>query len=95
MTSGGQHTITWKTNTTIAPVVRIVLSYTLNNGLTWKKIDTSGDSADDGSFIWNVPPVANQKNSCKVKILLKDTYANTVGSDMSDGVFTIQPVPLP
>jgi hypothetical protein len=91
MTSGGQHTITWKTNTTAAPVDHIVLSYTLNNGLTWKKIDTTADSGDDGSFLWNVPNVATQKDNCKVKIVLKDSSGNTVGSDLSDGVFTIQP----
>ena len=95
ITSGGQHTITWKTNTTIAPVDHIVLSYTLNDGLTWKTIDTTADSADDGSFIWNVPDVSKQKNNCKVKIVLKDASGNTVGSDVSDGVFTIQPTPLP
>jgi len=94
ITSGGQHTITWTTNDTVAEVHHIVLSYTLNNGLTWKKIDTSADSADDGSFIWNVPDVSNQKDNCKVKIVLKDSSGNTVGSDVSDGVFTIQPAPL-
>ena len=95
ITSGGQHTITWTTNTTVAPVDYIVLSYTLNNGLTWKTIDTTADSVDDGSFIWNVPDVARQKNNCRVKIVVKDAFGNTVGSDVSDGVFTIQPVPLP
>jgi hypothetical protein len=93
--SGGQHTITWTTNTTIAPVDHIVLSYTLNDGLTWKKIDATADSVDDGSFIWDVPDVANQKDNCKVKIVLKDAFGNTVGSDVSDGVFTIQPALLP
>ena len=95
MTSGGQHTITWTTNATVAEVDHIVLSYTLNNGLSWKKINPSADSADDGSFIWNVPDVSKQKNNCKVKIVLKDASGNTVGSDVSDGVFTIQPTPLP
>jgi hypothetical protein len=95
ITSGGQHTITWKTNTTIAPVDHIVLSYTLNDGLTWKTIDTTADSVDDGSFVWNVPDVSNQKNNCKVKIVLKDASGKTVGSDVSDGVFTIQLAPLP
>jgi hypothetical protein len=94
MTSGGQHTIAWTTNATVAPVDRITLSYTLNDGRTWKKIDTTGDTADDGSFIWNVPDVAKQKDHCKVKIVLKDAFGNTVGSDVSDGVFTIQPAPL-
>jgi hypothetical protein len=89
LTSGGQHTITWTTNATIAEVKRIVLSYTLNNGLTWKTIDTSVDSANDGSFTWNVPTVTSPKNNSKVKIVLKDASGNTVGSDVSD-VFTIQ-----
>jgi hypothetical protein len=95
LTSGGQHTVTWTTNATKAPVDHIVLSYTLNNGRTWKRIDTTADSADDGSVIWNVPDVTSQKNNCRVKIVLKDISGNTVGSDASDGVFTIQLPPLP
>ena len=95
LTSGGEHTITWATNATKTPVDHIVLSYTLNNGRRWMRIDTAADSVDDGSFIWNVPNVPNQKNNCKVKIVLKDASGNTVGSDVSDGVFTIQTSPLP
>jgi hypothetical protein len=71
----------------------VQLSYTLDNGVTWKTINTTGDSSDDGSFLWNVPEVAEEKNNCKVKIVLKDASGKTLGSDVSDGVFTIQPAP--
>jgi hypothetical protein len=56
-------------------------------------IDTSGDPSDDRSFIWTVPPVTKAKTKCKVKIVLKDINDRTVGSDVSDGFFTILPSP--
>jgi hypothetical protein len=89
LTSNVTHTITWTTNGTSIPVDHIVLSYTLNNGETWKTIDTSGDPLDDGSFDWPVPSVNGTKEKCKVKIVLKDAQGKTVGSDVSDEKFTI------
>ena len=93
LTSGDQFLITWTTNPNVPPVKRVQLSYTLDNGVTWKTINTTGDSSDDGSFLWNVPEVTEEKNNCKVKIVLKDASGKTLGSDVSDGVFTIQPAP--
>jgi hypothetical protein len=91
LTSNVTHTIIWTTNGTSAPVDHIVLSYTLNNGETWKTIDTSGDPFDDGSFDWLVPSVNGSKERSKVKIVLKDAQGNTVGNDVSDETFTISP----
>jgi hypothetical protein len=92
LTSNSTHTITWTTNATSAQVDHIVLSYTQNNGDTWKTIDTSGDPLDDGSFDWLVPQVNGTKGKSKVKIVLKDAQGNTVGSDVSDETFTISPL---
>jgi hypothetical protein len=47
-----------------------------------------------GSYSWAVPWVA-PSTTCKVKVVLKDASGKTVGSDVSDGVFTIRPVPIP
>ena len=91
LTSNSTHTITWTTNGTSVPVNHIVLSYTPNNGQTWKTIDTSGDPLDDGSFDWPVPQVNGIKGKCKVKIMLKDDSGKTVGKDLSDETFTISP----
>jgi hypothetical protein len=93
LTSGDQFFITWTTNPNAPPVKRVQLSYTLNNGLTWKTIDTTGDSSNDGSFLWTVPDVTQEMINCKVKIVLKDASGKTLGSDVSDGVFTIRPAP--
>jgi hypothetical protein len=91
LTSNSTHTITWTTNATSVPVDHIVLSYTQNNGQTWKTIDTSLDPLDDGNFDWTVPQVNDVKEKSKVKIVLKDDQGNTVGSDVSDETFSISP----
>jgi hypothetical protein len=46
------------------------------------------DTANDGSFIWDVPNVTRQMSNFKVKIVLKDATGNIVGSDVNDGFFT-------
>ncbi|MEM7828519.1 MAG: hypothetical protein QW561_04185, partial [Candidatus Aenigmatarchaeota archaeon] len=41
--SGDSYEIKWTTNATKKPVSKVILSYTLNGGLTWKAIDMTGD----------------------------------------------------
>ena len=91
LTSESLYLITWTTNPNVPPVDHVQLSYTLDNGDTWKAINTSADPSDDGSFVWTVPKVTKDKNNCRVKVVLKDASGKTLGSDVSDGVFTIQP----
>ena len=92
-TSGENRTITWMTNETIAPVVKVKLFYTKNDGVTWLPIMTiTGNNS--GTYNWKVPGVPKNKKNCRVKVLLKDAMGNSVGSDASDRAFTIQPVPL-
>jgi len=91
LTGGGLHTITWQTNGTKKPVEKVVLKYTKNGGTKWKKIDTLTENT--GSYDWTVPDVPKTKSKCLVKVLLKDANGKTVGSDMSDGYFTIEPAP--
>jgi hypothetical protein len=83
---GTPHTITWHTNGTIRPVANAKLFYTTNGGSTWKAIKTL--IGNPGSHNWTIPNVSS--SSCKVKVVLKDSSNVTIGSDMSDGVFTIQ-----
>jgi hypothetical protein len=87
LTSGSTHTITWQTNGTIRPVASVKLSYSINGGGSWKAIKTV--TGNPGSYNWPVPYVSS--SSCKVKLVLKDAGGATVGNDVSDGVFTIQP----
>jgi hypothetical protein len=51
----------------------------------------SADPSNDGIFSWKVPSVTKDKTRCKVKVVLKDAVGNSVGSDMSDNIFTILP----
>jgi len=87
LTPGNSHTITWRTNATIRPVVSTKLFRTMNGGSTWPLIKTL--TGNPGSYNWTVPNVSS--SNCKVKVVLKDSGGVTVGSDISDAFFTIQP----
>ena len=84
--SGNTWTIKWLTNKTVRPVAKTVLKYN-TDGTTWKTMKTISDNP--GTYNWTVPNVSSTK--CKVKVILKDASGITVGSDVSDKVFTIQP----
>ena len=91
-TSGELRSITWKTNETIRPVAKVQLFYTKNNGVTWLPIKTIKGS-NPGTYDWTVPSLTTAKTNCKVKVVLRDSAGNSVGSDVSDQVFTMQPPP--
>ena len=84
---GNPWTITWRTNRTIRPVASVKLFYSINGGSTWKLIKNV--IGNPGSYNSTVPYVSS--SSCKVKVVLKDAGGVTLGSDISDGVFSIQP----
>ncbi len=74
-------------------MILLSLSYSLNDGLTWKSItNTSQLNLFDGGFSWTVPVVSKIKQKCKVKVVFMDIYRKMIG-DVSDGVFTIIPAP--
>jgi hypothetical protein len=85
---GSTQTITWTCNNSKSPVSKVLLSYSSDNGVTWTPIPT--DNINDGSHPWTLPGVKEDKTRSKVKIILKDAMGNTVGSDVSDAVFTIK-----
>jgi len=90
---GETRTISWATNATKRPVARVKLYYTKNNGYTWQLIQKLESNL--GSYSWEVPYVSEIKTECKVKVVLEDAEGNTVGSDRSDTVFTIDPNLIP
>jgi uncharacterized repeat protein (TIGR02543 family) len=89
LNSSGVHNITWVTNGTSRPVSNVKVFLTQNGGATWSLIATV--SGNPGSTIWTIPSVAKATSKCKVKIDLRDDNGVNVGTDVSDGYFTIQP----
>jgi len=69
-------------------VSSVKLSYTLDDGATWRPIPgpITGSPAD-----WTIPTVTKPKTRCKVKLALKCSSGKTIGSDTSDWNFTIEP----
>jgi hypothetical protein len=90
LSSGMIYNIIWTTNGTIRPVSKVILSYTLNGGISWSNIYTFTGS-NPGIYTWTVPTVTATKTKCKIKIVLKDDAGRTIGTDISDGFFTINP----
>jgi subtilisin family serine protease len=92
LTSGNICPIQWDTHVTKKDVATVKLLYTKNGGKTWDNINTL--EGNPGSYDdWTVPDVPKTKRKCKVKVVLKDAKGNTVGSDTSNGYFTIEPAP--
>jgi predicted outer membrane repeat protein len=88
--SGQDVTITWTTHSPIRSVNKVKLSYSLDNGLTWKPfLSQPAVGSNPGSHTVQLPTVKGTKSKCKVKVVLKDSHNITVGSDVSNGVFAI------
>ena len=85
--SGITHAITWQTNATKKPVAKVKLFYTINSGTSWTLIKTL--IGNPGSYNWRIPNVSS--SSCKVKVVLRNASGTTIGKDLSDNFFTIQP----
>jgi hypothetical protein len=85
--SGDTRTITWRSNETISPVAGAKLFYSTNGGTSWKAIKTV--AGNPGRYDWTVPNVSS--SNCKIRAVLKGAGGVTVGSAVSNGVFTIQP----
>jgi hypothetical protein len=87
LTSGNPYAITWTTYATKNPVAKVKIFYTINGGSKWIVIKTL--TGNPGTYNWTVPSASS--SNCKVKVVLKDVNGKTVGNDISDGLFTIQP----
>jgi hypothetical protein len=86
---GRTKVITWTAHGTKRDVAKVKIFYTLNSGATWNLIH--GLDGNPGSYLWAIPPVTS--NKAKVKVVLKDFQGRTVGSDLSDHVFSIRASP--
>ena len=85
---GVEYFVEWKTYQTMNPVDKVELFYSVDNGTTWKTIGTM-TGGNPGTYPWTIPAVKKTKAACKVKVVLKDADGLVVGSDTSDGTFTI------
>jgi hypothetical protein len=90
--TGNTHTIKWVTNKTIRPVKKVKV-------YRWRVNRYSGSgtytlvsciNGNPGTYNWTAP-ASSDDESHKIKVVLKDELGNTIGSDMSDKFFTIQP----
>ena len=62
---------------------------TMNGAITWRPIVTLTENL--GSYdTWTVPTVGKTKIRCKVKVSLRGSAGNTLGSDVSDAYSTIE-----
>ena len=65
------------------------LLYSINKGRSWHPIATLTGSFR--SYEWTVPEVVKRKTKCKVKVVLKGAEGVTLGSDVSDAYFRVNP----
>jgi YVTN family beta-propeller protein len=86
-------TIRWTTNSTKRTVGRVRLYYSKNRGIDWNSIATVKGN-NPGIYDWKVPMVSTTKSNCKMKVVLTDSYGNSLGADTSDGLFTIVSNPV-
>jgi hypothetical protein len=88
--AGSSQLIQWE-----APLkaVTFKLKYSLDKGLTWKPI-ISSDPITGTSFMWTVPSVNKNMNTCLVKVDGFTASNVKVGSDKSNGPFKIEVVRL-
>lgn len=89
--SGETHRITWMTNETKETVSKVKLYYTKDGGTTWLSI-RGAIVGNPGYYDWT-PSVGKTKSKCKVRVVLLNADGNSVGSDLSDGTFTISASP--
>ncbi|MCX7771086.1 MAG: SBBP repeat-containing protein [Proteobacteria bacterium] len=82
--------ISWNTNATISPVSSVKLFISFNNGFTWRLITTV--SGNPGFYSWIVPTVSRTVRACRIKVILLDSNNKNIGTDISDSMFTINPI---
>ncbi len=88
LASGGKGLISWQAPETAAT---FKLQYTVDNGSTWKTIETGLTGRE---YLWTVPVQPGNKNKCKVKLIAYNASGAKTGSDASDAVFTIEVIRL-
>lgn len=87
--SSSSHAITWSTNRPISTVAMVGLYYTCNGSTAYNLIKKV--MLNPGRYNWTVPSATTTRTGCKVKVELRGYGNVTIGSDISDRNFTIQP----
>jgi hypothetical protein len=84
--AGSDYLVTW-----VAPpeAVKFKLSYSVDKGVTWKKLHTE-PYITGSSYNWTVPILSNNKGKCLIKVIAYDEKSQKVGSDKSDVHFMIE-----
>jgi hypothetical protein len=83
--AGIAQTITWRINSTVRPIGKVVLYEALEENNKWKHIIAIVN--DNGTYDGWIPNVHAQK----IKIILEDRNGRKIGSDTSDWYFTVSP----
>jgi hypothetical protein len=86
--SGSTYNITWES---IPEAVSFKIMYSMDNGITWKLIDSGIIGA---SYEWTVPTPKESKKKCLLKVIGYNGSNTKVGKDISDAPFTIEVVKL-
>ena len=83
------YAITWTTPSDYDQVAKVKLYYSLNGGITWRKIVAI--TGNPGTYDWKVPFVRKLKTNCKIKVVLIDDKRKIMGNVVSQDSFTIEP----
>ena len=84
--TGSTFPIEWEA---IQAAATFKLKYSLDSGLTWLPIEPAGSFTDTRAD-WAVPLLKKNKRKCLIKVVAFDASGNKLGSDTSDGPFTIE-----
>jgi hypothetical protein len=86
----GLHNIAWTASDNFPlPMKSINLSYTLDNGVTWKSIVSGADNTPP--YGWNIPSSTMSSKSCMVNLTVTDVTG--LKKTVHSGLFTIDTVP--
>jgi hypothetical protein len=88
--AGSTFTVTWGGP---PKAVRFSLFYSLDDGVTWKRIPGAVKVAGD-KFDWLVTPPPGNRRKCRVKVAGFDASNVYLGSDVSDWTFVVEVVRL-
>jgi hypothetical protein len=80
--------VRWRQFGTIRPVAAARLAYSLDDGREWKQAGTRRIGPEP-VFAWQVPALKKSAHRCRVRVELLDAKGGLVGSDQSEGNFTI------
>jgi hypothetical protein len=92
VTSDDLFSIAWDTHLTNKPVAKVEMFYTKGGGASWSRIALIKGS-NPGLFSWRIPIVRQTRTRCRIKVILKDAAGRRLATDISQGYFTINPLP--